>query len=203
MLLADPIAAVRRRAPARHRRRRGVRLPSRAAARSQRWRTRRRGRDGRFRASRTRGPATGGLAAVRACQIPSTVRAGRETLYGAAEKQTGEDKRRSIATVAKTVAKPLDGARRTLTTLECRPSAQTTADDPGRLAHFYGSDAHPGKRVAPLMPDRPVVSHWPEPAGQARLTCYADRRCPRPSSRRSIAPLAATGSWTALPGAAL
>ena len=140
MLPADPIATVHQRAPARHRRRRGVRLPSRAAARSQRWRTRRRGRGGRFRASRTHGPTTGGLAAVRACQIPSTVRAGRETLYGAAEKQTGEDKRRSIATVAKTVAKPLDGARRTWTTLEFRPSPRPVTDGPGRFAHSYGSE---------------------------------------------------------------
>ena len=110
-----------------------------------------------------------------------------------AEKQTVEDQHRSIATVATTVAKPSDGARRMWTTLECRPSLRPVTDGPGRLAHSYGSDAHPGKRVAPLMPDRPVVSHWPEPAGQARLTCYADRRCPRPSSRRSIAPLRPQG----------
>ena len=45
-----------------------------------------------------------------------------------------------IPTVAKTVAKPLDGARRMWTTLEYRPSPRPVADGPGRLAHSYGSD---------------------------------------------------------------
>ena len=41
-------------------------------------------------------------------------------------------------TVAKTVAKPLDGAQRRWTTLEYRPSARTATDGPGGLAHSYG-----------------------------------------------------------------
>jgi len=179
MLPADPIATVHQRAPARHRRRRGVRLPSRAAARSQRWRTRRRGRGGRCRASRTRGPTTGGLAAVRACQITSTVRDGRETLYGVAEK-TVEDQRRSIAIVAKTVAEPLDGARRTWTTLEYWPSLRPVKDDPGRVAHSYGSE---GWGLSPHSAKRPSDA---EP-NCARFRDVKGRCIPRPRRPRSSA----------------
>ena len=66
-----------------------------------------------------------------------------------ARKQTVEDRRHPAATVANTAAKPLDGARRTWTTLEYRPSPQPVTDGPGRLAHSYGSDAR--------RPGRPVV----------------------------------------------
>jgi hypothetical protein len=69
-------------------------------------------------------------------------------LRQASEKQTIEDQRRSAATVAKTVAKPLDGARRTWTTLEYRPSLRPVTDGPGRLAHSYGSEGR-GGRVEP------------------------------------------------------
>jgi len=51
-----------------------------------------------------------------------------------------EDQRHTAATVAKTVAKPLDGARRRWTTLESRPSPRLVTDGPGRVAHFDGSD---------------------------------------------------------------
>jgi hypothetical protein len=44
------------------------------------------------------------------------------------------------ATVADTVAKPLDGARRTWTTLEYRPSPRLVTDGPGRCAYSYGSE---------------------------------------------------------------
>jgi hypothetical protein len=47
-----------------------------------------------------------------------------------------DDHRRS----ATTVAKPLDDARRTWTTLEYRPSPRPVTDGPGRLAHSYGSE---------------------------------------------------------------
>jgi hypothetical protein len=51
--------------------------------------------------------------------------------YVRPEKQTVEDQRRAAATVAKTVAKPLDGAGRTWTTLEYRPSPRPVTDGPG------------------------------------------------------------------------
>jgi len=56
------------------------------------------------------------------------------------EKQTVEDQYRSAATVAKTVAKPLNNTRRTWTTLEYRPSPRPVTDGPGRRAHSYGSE---------------------------------------------------------------
>jgi hypothetical protein len=61
--------------------------------------------------------------------------------YVRSEKQTVEDQRRSLATVGKTVAKPVDSTRRTWTAVEYRPSTQTTPNGPGRCAHSYGSDA--------------------------------------------------------------
>jgi hypothetical protein len=73
--------------------------------------------------------------------------AGANLAYATPEKQTVEDHHRSAATVAKTVAKPLDGARRTWTTLEYRPSLRPVTDGPGRVAHSYGSDAPRSKRV--------------------------------------------------------
>ena len=39
----------------------------------------------------------------------------------------------------RTVAKPLDNARRAWATLEYRPSLRPVTDGPGRLAHSYGS----------------------------------------------------------------
>jgi hypothetical protein len=60
--------------------------------------------------------------------------------YFRPEKQTIEDHRRSAATVAKTVAKPLDSDRRTWTTLEYRASLRPVTDDPGRPAHSHGSE---------------------------------------------------------------
>jgi hypothetical protein len=63
----------------------------------------------------------------------------RRVAVSRAEKQTVKDQRRSAATVATTVAKPSDGARRMWTTLECRPSLRPVTDGPGRLAHSYGS----------------------------------------------------------------
>ena len=48
-------------------------------------------------------------------------------------------------TVANAVAKPLDKARPIRTAVECRPSAATATDGPGRCAHSYGAD---GPRAA-------------------------------------------------------
>jgi hypothetical protein len=59
--------------------------------------------------------------------------------YARPEKQTVEDQRRSIATVANAVAKPLDNACPRWTTLEYRPSPRPVTDGPGRFAHSYGS----------------------------------------------------------------
>jgi hypothetical protein len=42
-------------------------------------------------------------------------------------------------TTANTAAMAADNASRVWTTLEYRPSAQTTMDGPGRCAHYYGS----------------------------------------------------------------
>jgi len=89
------------------------------------------------------------------------------------EKQTVEDQRRPAATVANTVAKPLDGARRTWTTLEYRPSPRPVTDDPGRLAHSYGSDARRrdsrDARKSQVTSRMRVVSV----AGRSSITCSA------------------------------
>src|SRR6516165_6562931 len=73
-----------------------------------------------------------------------------------------------IPTVAKTVAKPLDGARRMWTTLEYRPSLRPVTDGPGRLAHCYGLEGrgtpvHPGLAAPdPLsMGSPPLVFYHP------------------------------------------
>ena len=57
--------------------------------------------------------------------------------YVRPEKQTVEDPPLG-GDCSNTVAKPLDNARRTWTTLEYRPSAQTATDGPGQCAHSYG-----------------------------------------------------------------
>src|SRR5215471_2971308 len=49
--------------------------------------------------------------------------------------QTVENQRQG----AMTVAKPLDKARPIRTAVECRPSAATATDGPGRCAHSYES----------------------------------------------------------------
>jgi hypothetical protein len=52
------------------------------------------------------------------------------------------------ATVANTVAKPLDKARPMRTAVECPPSTGTAMDGPGRCAHSYGSESW---RVGPQV----------------------------------------------------
>ena len=77
-------------------------------------------------------------------QRPATARnartIGANRGYVRPEKQTVGDQRRTAATVAKTVAKPLNSTRRTWTTLEHRPSPRPVTDGPGRCAHSYGSE---------------------------------------------------------------
>jgi hypothetical protein len=94
---------------------------------------------------RTTATVTATAAANRCQQRPATARYTRTIHanwgYVRPEKQTVEDQRRSAATVAKTVAKPLNNTRRTWTTLEYRPSPRPVTDGPGRLAHSYGTDA--------------------------------------------------------------
>ena len=78
--------------------------------------------------------------------------------YVRPEKQTVGDQHRGAATVAKTVAKPLNSTRRTWTTLEYRPSLRPVTDGLGRCAHSYGSEgwgfeslrARPGQNPFPL-----------------------------------------------------
>lgn len=53
---------------------------------------------------------------------------------------------------ANTAAKPLDNTWHAWTTLDCRPSARTVTDGPGRLAHSYGSPR--SKPRARCVPDR-------------------------------------------------
>ena len=105
--------------------------------------------------------------------------------YVRPEKQTVEDQRRSATTVANAVAKPLDGARRTWTTLEYRPSPRLVMDGPGRLAHSYGSEgwgfeslrARPGQSPfrlsvrALLLTD--LLTAGPSPAGIERAKMSA------------------------------
>ena len=99
------------------------------------------------------------------------------------EKRTVEDQRRSAATVAKTVAKALDDARRTWTTLEYRPSPQSVTDGSGRLAYFYGSDA-PQASACPLCARSGGASRWlrqPRPgthlSGASSAGCRQLSRC--------------------------
>jgi len=70
---------------------------------------------------------------------PPRRRSGRKTSgleCPAASRRAVEDQCRSAATAAK----PLDNPGREWTAAECRPSAQTAMDGPGRLASAYGSD---------------------------------------------------------------
>ena len=59
----------------------------------------------------------------------------------ASEKQTVGIEAVPPRTAANTAAKPLDNAGPGWTAVECRPSAQTALDGPGRCARYYGSDA--------------------------------------------------------------
>ena len=68
-----------------------------------------------------------------------------------------ERTRRSAATVAKTVAKPLDSTRRTWTTLEYRPSLRPVTDGPGRLAHSYGSEGWGFESLRARPAQRPLA----------------------------------------------
>jgi hypothetical protein len=88
------------------------------------------------------------------------------------EKQTVEDQRRFAATVAKTVAKPLNNTRRTWTTLEYRPSPRPVTDGPGRCAHPYGSDGPDTKHGRAVRLNDPEIAR------------SADRERPRRAVRR-------------------
>jgi hypothetical protein len=104
----------------------------------------------------------------------------RVLLYAAG--QAVGDQRRVAATVAKTVAKPLNSTRHTWTTLEYRPSPQTPTDGPGRLAHSCGSEGRarrvPDEKVdqelrRPLPDNTAGIATWlyaREPARQGDLT---------------------------------
>ena len=92
----------------------------------------------------------------------------------ACEKQTVGDQRRSAATVANVVAKPLDSARRTWTTMEYRPSLRPVTDGLGRLAHSYGSE---GWGFESLRARRRVIR-----VIQRAIT----RSSPRPGRGRSV-----------------
>src|SRR6266568_9311924 len=72
--------------------------------------------------------------------------------YVRPEKRTVGTNTASAATVANTVAKPLDNACPVRTTLECRPSTRTATDGSGRCAHSYGSEGY-----ARGVPDRTVT----------------------------------------------
>jgi|HubBroStandDraft_4_1064222.scaffolds.fasta_scaffold55487_3 hypothetical protein len=56
----------------------------------------------------------------------------------------------NTAAAANTAAMTVDNTCGVWTTVEYRPSAQTAMDDPGRCAHYYGSDA-PGGRATDGM----------------------------------------------------
>ena len=77
--------------------------------------------------------------------------------YVRPEKQTVGDQHRGAATVAKTVAKPLNSTRRTWTTLEYRPSLRPVTDGPGRYAHSYGSEGWGFESLRARPAHRPVA----------------------------------------------
>ena len=73
---------------------------------------------------------------------PATLGVDQPTRKSARRKRTVEDQCHSAVTAANTAAKPLDNTGPVQTTVECRPSAQTAMDGPGRLASAYGSEGH-------------------------------------------------------------
>ena len=99
--------------------------------------------------------------------------------YARPEKQTVEDQRRSAATVANTVARPLDSARRNWTTLKYRPSLRPVTDSPWttcpllwiRRLGFESLQARPGQRPLPIMEEALA-----EPALGEQTRQYFDRR---------------------------
>ena len=75
------------------------------------------------------------------------------------EKQTVEDRSRSAVTAANTAAKPLDNTCRGWIPVECRTSAQTAADGPGRYGYScQGTSGLPCGRTADLLAGGQVMS---------------------------------------------
>jgi hypothetical protein len=71
---------------------------------------------------------------------PLLARDRERTLTYGPSAATDEDQRRSAVSVAKPVAKALDGVRRAWTNLEYRPSPRPVTDGSGRLAYSHGSE---------------------------------------------------------------
>ena len=69
-----------------------------------------------------------------------------------------ENRSRTASTAANAAARRLDNACPIRTTVECRPSAQTAMDGPGRLASAYGSE---GSRMAAEEPAALRCPHCP------------------------------------------
>ena len=97
--------------------------------------------------------------------------------YVRPEKQTVGNQHRGAATVAKTVAKPLNSTRRTWTTLEYRPSLRPVTDGPGRCAHSYGSEGqgHAGGSAGGLPRTRRRSVHASRNLSRAPAASLRDR----------------------------
>ena len=98
-------------------------------------------------------------------------------------KQTVGDQCRSTATVANTVAKPLDNACPVRTALEYRPSLRPVMDGLGRCAHSYGSDGHrlviqeqpaPSRDIRGMILDGGQSEHAKSPGRELRQTMNQD-----------------------------
>ena len=106
--------------------------------------------------------------------------------YVRPEKQTVGDQRQDAVTVANTVAKPLDKTRPVRTAVECRPSAQTATDGPGRCAHSYGSEGWGFESLRARPAQRPVANPAAGFLAVLGATLGATRTCQPPNNARLI-----------------
>jgi hypothetical protein len=106
--------------------------------------------------------------------------------YVRPEKRTVGTGTASAATVANTVAKPLDNACPVRTTLECRPSTRTAADGPGRFAHSYGSEGWGFESLRARPAHRPVARPAAGFLVALGATLGATDTCQPPNSARLI-----------------
>ena len=138
-------------------------------------------------------PSLTAIAATNGKRQRSAAHANTDTLLGdwgdtSAEKQTVGDRGRSAATAANTAAKPLDNTGPRWTAVECRPSARTATDSPGRCAYSYGSEGR-----ARRVPDQAVNrGYWQSLAGYLRrpagLGADRSRQCRSRPPKQLIMP---------------
>jgi hypothetical protein len=88
------------------------------------------------------------------CRARMQVQAGNDDGRRMRPQPTGQGRLSRPVTAANTAAKPLDNPCRWWTDVECRPSARTATDNPGRVASALKRQMFPEEARARCVPDR-------------------------------------------------